>query len=118
MDLNNLTLLIVGIVLVVCSLILAAVTWKQSHKTKDLEHRVKILEASKVTRNPHLTNSGIEDAIAILRNLKEEQEESTARQAYINKRIEQAEGILKQIRSDPSSYDEDQPNGKKVNLTR
>ncbi len=71
-----------------------------------LKNRLSELETGKKTRNSYLTNSGLEDSVAVLLDAQQTIE-------YLAIRNKQAADILRQIRSDPGGYNEDLPNGKK-----
>ncbi|MEN6624259.1 MAG: hypothetical protein ABFD50_22270 [Smithella sp.] len=95
--------------LVICATILFSAGYavrSAQAKITDLERRVHELEEAKHARNPYRTNVGLEDTIASLLDIQQNTE-------YINSRLNQARGILGQIRSNPDSYDEDRPNGKR-----
>lgn len=80
---------------------------EQSEKLSAQAKRLDELEQSaKKSRNPYLTNAGIEDAIAVALDV-----EQTAH--YLDTRNRVLQSILRKIRTDPSGYDEDRPNGKK-----
>jgi hypothetical protein len=104
-------LLIAGMVLIIMSLLLvygAYEAGKKVQKITDLNRRLKKIEDSAGdgrVRNPHLTNAGIEDAIAVLLDVLQNREVEDLR-------LKQASDILRQIRANPGSYDEDRPNQK------
>jgi len=72
---------------------------EQSEKLSAQAKRLDELEqAAKKSRNPYLTNAAIDV-------------EQTAH--YLDTRNRVLQSILRKIRTDPSGYDEDHPNGKK-----
>lgn len=74
----------------------------------NLHARLNELEAAQKSkvRNPYMTNIGIEDAIAIVLDLKNTAE-------YADLRSKTLHEILRQIRTDPTNYNDDRPNGKR-----
>jgi len=71
-----------------------------------LNQRVVGLEDAKKSRNPYLTNVGLEDAIALALDLEKTVEYAGLRNRYLK-------DILRKIRTDPGRYDEDAPNSKR-----
>lgn len=75
-------------------------------KNENLEKRVTALEGRK-SRNPMLTDVGLEDTNAVLMDVQQTLD-------YLDARTQQARSIIAQIRSNHSKYDENMPNGKKA----
>lgn len=75
-------------------------------KTDELTQRLTDMESGKRSRNPYLTNVGLEDGIATALDI-----EQTIQ--YANIRNQVLLRTLQQIRRDPSTYDEDRPNNKR-----
>lgn len=74
---------------------------------EDQSKRLEELEkTARKSRNPYLTNVGLEDAIALALDLEKTVEYASLRNRYLK-------DILRKIRTDPGSYDEDRPNGKR-----
>lgn len=72
----------------------------QSKRLEELEN------AARKSRNPYLTNVGLEDAIAIALDVQDKTN-------YLETRNQVLQDVLKRIRTDPNSYDENRPNGKR-----
>ena len=73
---------------------------EQAKRLEELEN------AARKSRNPYLTNVGLEDAIALALDLEKTVEYAGLRNRYLK-------DILRKIRTDPNGYDEDRPNGKR-----
>lgn len=105
-----------GIILaaLVAGLLLGRIIACYEHKIEDLERdladqakRLEELEtAARKSRNPYLTNIGLEDAFAIADDVRRSAE-------YANQRSRMIQDILRKIRTDPGNYDENRPNGKR-----
>ena len=82
-------------------------TAKMQRELESLSRRLKDLEeAAAKKRNPYRTDVGLEDAIAQLLDIKNTLDYADIRSTALH-------GVLKQIRSNPGSYNEDAPNGKR-----
>lgn len=75
-----------------------------------LSAKIDQVEASHKARNPYRTNDGLEDAMAIIHDATWQAE---ATLDYVHARMRQVDQTLKIIRSDPDSYDSEQPNQKR-----
>ena len=78
---------------------------KLGHQTAYSETKIRVLEDCNNKRLNHKTAAAIEDAIAVLLDVQREED-------YLSCRRKQLHEIMKMARTNPSSYDEDRPNGK------
>jgi len=62
--------------------------------------------ANTKSRNPYLTNCGLEDAFSVADDVRRSIE-------YANLRSKVIQDILRKIHTDPNGYDEDRPNSKR-----
>ncbi len=101
---------VIGVILIMVALFLTYLAGGIKAEIKDHRRRIKKLEDSANNdgrvKNPHLTNAGIEDAIAVLLDVLQNREVEDLR-------LKRASEILRQIRSNPGAYNEDRPNGKR-----
>ena len=75
-----------------------------------LEEKIDQLQ-NKGNRNPYRTNDGLEDAMSIVHDAVWQ---ADATLDYVRARMRQVDKTLQTIRTDPDSYDPEQPNQKRA----
>lgn len=76
-----------------------------------LESKIDQLELKGNRRNPYRTNDGLEDAMAIVHDAVWQ---ADATLDYVRARMRQVDKTLQTIRTDPDSYNSEQPNQKRA----
>lgn len=113
-EMTTTTLVIVifaGMAFVVVVFLVGMQVQKVLNDLRSTRERLAKLEGERKTRNPHRTNDGLEDAMAVLNDATWE---SLKTLDYIRARTDQATRILQVIRAEPDRYDSEQPNSKQA----